>query len=118
MGSLRSSAPDHWLTHLATESLAEFGSNHPMRLRLGPSRPLHGTVTLGRCGRFGPRGGHSVTPSGDEPGWQGPGVKVPLRRFATLTPSAWVTALSPLAAIPSCLTEQSWPPSPTSTNSS
>jgi hypothetical protein len=30
-----------------------------------------------------------VTPSGDEPGQQGPGVKVPLRRFATLTPSAW-----------------------------
>jgi len=30
MGSLRSSAPDHRLGHLDTESLAEFGINHPM----------------------------------------------------------------------------------------
>jgi site-specific recombinase XerC len=33
--------------------------------------------------------GGAGAPPGGEPGWYRPGVKVSLRRFATLTPSAW-----------------------------
>jgi hypothetical protein len=37
-----------------------------------------------------------------EPGWHWPGVKVALRRFATLTPSAWVATGPSGHAVP-CL---------------
>src|SRR2546430_4076602 len=36
-----------------------------MRPRVGPSSRMHRLVTGQRWGMFGPRGGHSVTPSGE-----------------------------------------------------